>query len=136
MVESSDVNEYLQRLSGQEFTAKDFRTWAGTVEAAAALRALGGAETESEKKHNTAQAIKVAAEHLGNTPTICRKCYVHPGLLEAYSEGMLPSIADGRIDGEAHAGKGERAGLRLDERALLALLHTVEAKAKQQAAAS
>ncbi len=138
MVESSDVNEYLQLLSGQEFTAKDFRTWAGTVEAADALRTLGQAETETEKKHNIAQAIKVAAEHLGNTPTICRKCYVHPGLLEAYNEGMLPPAEDGRMEGEAHAGEGEgeRGGLHADERALLALLHTIEAKAKQQAAAS
>ncbi len=138
MVESSDVNEYLQQLSGQEFTAKDFRTWAGTVEAADALRALGGAETESEKKHNIAQAIKMAAEHLGNTPAICRKCYVHPGLLEAYSEGMLPPAEGGQKErsDEAHAGEGEQAGLYPDERALLALLHTIEAKAKQQAAAS
>jgi DNA topoisomerase-1 len=135
MVESSDVNTYLQQLSGQEFTAKDFRTWAGTVEAADALRAIGGAETEAEKKHNIAQAIKVAAEHLGNTPAICRKCYVHPGLLESYSEGMLPPAVDGRMDGEVREGEGG-SGLRPDERALLALLHINEEKAKQQAAAS
>jgi len=139
MVESSDVNEYLQQLSGQEFTAKDFRTWAGTVEAADALRAIGEAESETEKKRNIAQAIKVAAEHLGNTPAICRKCYVHPGLLEAYAEGMLPPVADGRMDGEtreSEAGEGQRSGLRPDERALLTLLYTIEAKAKRQVAAS
>jgi DNA topoisomerase I len=139
MVESADVNEYLQQLSGQEFTAKDFRTWAGTVEAADALRAIGAAETEAEKKHNIAQAIKVAAEHLGNTPAICRKCYVHPGLLEAYVDGMLPPVADRGMDDETRedgGGDDQRAGLRPDERALLALLYTIEAKAKQQVAAS
>lgn len=88
-VDSADVNEYIREITGKHFTAKDFRTWHGTVAAALALHDLGPAETLSERKHNVVTAIKAAADHLGNTPAIARKSYVHPGILQAYEDGSL-----------------------------------------------
>ena len=87
-IESGDVNEYLRAIAEDDFTAKDFRTWAGTVLAAEALRELGF-ESATEAKRNVAQAIKSVAARLGNTPSVCRKCYVHPAVLDAYEEGSL-----------------------------------------------
>jgi DNA topoisomerase I len=88
-VTSSDVNAYLKEVTGREVTAKDFRTWAGTVLAALALREFERAETQATTKKNLRAAIERVAERLGNTPTICRKCYVHPEVLAAYIEGGL-----------------------------------------------
>lgn len=87
-IESGDVNEYLRTIGGADFTAKDFRTWAGTVLAAEALRDLVF-ENATEAKRNIADAIKSVAARLGNTPTVCRKSYVHPAILDAYAEGDL-----------------------------------------------
>jgi DNA topoisomerase-1 len=88
-IESADVNNYLRQITGEDFTAKDFRTWAGTVYATNALEDLGTFETQTQAKKNVTQAIEVAANHLGNTKTICRKCYVHPSVIDAYLEGTL-----------------------------------------------
>ena len=88
-VDSSDVNEYLREISGHDFSAKDFRTWGGTVIAASSLEGMGRYQTQTEAKKFVVQAIKDAAGHLGNTPAICRKCYVHPGVLDAYMDGSL-----------------------------------------------
>jgi DNA topoisomerase I len=88
-VESNDVNDYLHQVGGQEFTAKDFRTWSGTVTALIALEQLGAFESDTQGKKNVADAIKTTAERLGNTPAICRKCYVHPGVIDAYLDGSL-----------------------------------------------
>jgi DNA topoisomerase-1 len=88
-VSSSDVNSYLSELSGQELTAKDFRTWAGTVECATALRDIGEFSSETQAKKNIAAAIKVAAERLGNRAATCRAYYVHPAVTEAYLAGDL-----------------------------------------------
>lgn len=88
-VGSGDVNAYLRDATGQPFTAKDFRTWTGTVLAARLLREAGPAASQREAKHNISEAIKATAEELGNTPSICRKCYVHPALLDAYQGGRL-----------------------------------------------
>ncbi|MEO6419005.1 MAG: hypothetical protein ABIP39_06335 [Polyangiaceae bacterium] len=87
-IESGDVNEYLRTIAGEDFTAKDFRTWGGTVLAAEALRELDF-ESATEAKRNIVQAIKSVAERLGNTPSVCRKCYVHPAVLDGYEEGAL-----------------------------------------------
>jgi DNA topoisomerase-1 len=86
-IESADVNTYLHEIGGEEFTAKDFRTWAGTVLAAETLAELGPAETQTARKHAVVETVKTVAERLGNTPTVCRKCYVHPGVVGAYLEG-------------------------------------------------
>ena len=83
-VSSDDVNEYLRALTGEDYTAKDFRTWAGTLEAAMAFLELPSYETPAQAKKNVDQAIKAVAGKLGNTPRICRNCYVHPLLIEGY----------------------------------------------------
>ena len=83
-VSSEDVNEYLRTLTGEDYTAKDFRTWAGTLEAAMALLELAPYETPVQAKKNVDEAIKAVAGKLGNTPRICRNCYVHPLLIEGY----------------------------------------------------
>jgi DNA topoisomerase I len=88
-VGSAEVNDYLREISGQDFTAKDFRTWGGTVIAMRELEAEGAFDSQTQGKKNVVQAIKTAAEQLGNTPAICRKCYVHPGVLDAYLDGSL-----------------------------------------------
>jgi len=86
-ITSQDVNNYLREITGEDFTAKDFRTWAGTVLAALALNAVGGFETKKQAKTNIKDAIRAVAKILGNTPAVCRKCYVHPAVLESYLDG-------------------------------------------------
>ena len=83
-ISSSDVNEYLRAISGQDFTAKDFRTWSGTVLAAMALQEFEKFDTQAQAKRNIVQAIERVAGRLGNTPTVCRKCYIHPEIIHAY----------------------------------------------------
>jgi len=83
-VTSQDVNDYLREITNENFTAKDFRTWAGTVLGAIGLNAQGEFETKKQAKANLKTAICAVAHFLGNTPAICRKCYVHPGIVEAY----------------------------------------------------
>lgn len=97
IIDSSDVNEFLSAVSGgAAYTAKDFRTWAGTVLAALALRRMEAPASDTHRKRVVAQAISAVAEKLGNTPAICRKCYVHPAVIAAYPEGLgrLPEIGE------------------------------------------
>jgi DNA topoisomerase-1 len=86
---SADVNDYLRQIAGEEFTAKDFRTWAGTVLAALALQELETFDSQAEAKRNVMAAIRRVAEKLGNTPTVCRKCYVHPRVIDSYLQGTM-----------------------------------------------
>ena len=86
-ITSQDVNEYLREIAGEDFTAKDFRTWAGTVLAAIALSAAGEFETKKQAKANIKNAIEAVAKILGNTPAVCRQCYIHPIVLETYLNG-------------------------------------------------
>ncbi|MDR7035640.1 DNA topoisomerase-1 [Methylobacterium sp. BE186] len=88
-VTSADVNAYLREITGQDITAKDFRTWAGTVLAALALKEFEAFDSEAKAKKNVRTAIESVAARLGNTPTICRKCYIHPQILDGYLEGGL-----------------------------------------------
>ena len=88
-VTSADVNAYLKQASGGEITAKDFRTWVGTVLAATALAEFGAAASPTEAKKNLTRAINQVAAQLGNTATVCRKCYVHPAVMAAYLDGAL-----------------------------------------------
>jgi DNA topoisomerase-1 len=88
-IDSADVNAYLREIAGQEFTAKDFRTWAGTVLAARALQEFTAFDTKAQARHNVVAAIERVAKRLGNTKAICRKCYVHPAVIEAYLDGSL-----------------------------------------------
>jgi len=103
-VKSHHVNEYLREASGQDFTAKDFRTWAGTSLALAALRGCVEAASKTDAARNVASALDCVAEQLGNTRAVCRKSYVHPGIVEAYLSGDLPNRP------AARAGRGLRAG--------------------------
>ena len=118
-VDSADVNEYLREITGQHFTAKDFRTWAGSVLACGLLREFEPCATTAQLKKNVVQAITAVAKRLGNTPSVCRKCYVHPGVLEAYLSGTTAQLAKERMAEEI----GECASvLRPEEMDLLELL--------------
>jgi DNA topoisomerase-1 len=117
-VTSGDVNDYLREVAGEEFSAKDFRTWAGTVMAALALRELEGFDSQAQAKRNIMAAVKSVAKRLGNTPTVCRMCYVHPHVIDAYLEGTMLDAARRRAD-QAMA---SLTRLRPEEAAVLALL--------------
>jgi DNA topoisomerase-1 len=88
-IDSGMVNEYIKKISGGNYTAKDFRTWAGTVRAIEALREQGAFETDSEAKSKVVSALKVVSTHLGNTPNVCKKYYVHPRIFEMYQQRKL-----------------------------------------------
>lgn len=127
-IESDDVNQYLREITGDEFTAKDFRTWAGTVLAAVALHEIGSSDTKTGAKRSVSKAIKRVAERLGNTPAICRKSYVHPAVLESYLDGTLAQTLVERVEEELES---EPDGLQPDEAAVLQLLaHRLEAQSK------
>jgi DNA topoisomerase-1 len=96
-IDSADVNEYLRGISGDDFTAKDFRTWTGTVTACRLLRSLEPFESENQAKKNIVEVIKSVASCLGNTPSVCRKCYVHPEVLNVYLSGAMPAIFRRRV---------------------------------------
>jgi DNA topoisomerase I len=118
-VTSADVNAYLKEITGQDITAKDFRTWAGTVLAALALKELESFDTAAQAKtHLRAVLVRVAAR-LGNTPTICRKCYVHPEVLNSYLDGSL--VLEIKFEVESDL-RNELAGLQPEEAAVLAML--------------
>ena len=117
-VDSGDVNAYLREVTGADFTAKDFRTWAGTVLAAHALAHHEGFGSQAEAKRQVARAVERVARELGNTPAVCRKGYIHPAVIETYLEGDLVDALGGRLD----RGPGSATGLRPEEAAVLALL--------------
>jgi len=119
-VSSDDVNEYLRQISGRDITAKDFRTWAGTMLAARELWSLGPAVSERQTKRNINRAIDVVAERLGNTRAVCRKYYIHPLLLEAYTKGRTGTL-NGANPGETPRERG-KAALRRDEITVLQFL--------------
>jgi DNA topoisomerase-1 len=91
-VDSRDVNDYLREIAGEDVTAKDFRTWAGTVLAATALRELAQVDSQAARNRNIVQAIESVAKRLGNTRAVCRKCYVHPAIVDAYLDGTTIEI--------------------------------------------
>jgi DNA topoisomerase-1 len=120
-VTSADVNTYLKQVTGQDITAKDFRTWAGTVMAALALQEVLHFDTQAMAKKNLRNAIEQVASRLGNTPTICRKCYIHPEVLSAYAEGGLLLEMEREVKAEL---RNELSTLKPEEAAVLALLET------------
>jgi DNA topoisomerase-1 len=117
-VGSADVNEYLQQVTGEHFTAKDFRTWAGSVLACEFLQAFEPFGSAAEAKRNVVQAIAAVAKQLGNTPSVCRKCYVHPAVLETYLSAGEKAAAKKRV---REIEKQVKA-LRKEEQALVELL--------------
>ena len=116
---STDVNEYLREVTGQEFTAKDFRTWAGTALAAQALREFEDFDSQAAAKRNITQAIERVAARLGNTKAVCRKCYIHPVIFDAYLDRSLLEVVQRRTEEEL---KTALPGLPAEEAAVLALL--------------
>lgn len=128
---SDDVNDYLRAITGEEITAKDFRTWAATNLAALALSGLEAFDTKVRAKHNIVQAVESVAKRLGNTPAICRKCYIHPAIFEGYLDG---SLARGlRAHAEAMLGD-TGSGLTAEEVAVTAYLERRLTEAADQAA--
>lgn len=119
-IDSGDVNAYIKDITQQDFTAKDFRTWAGTVLAALALSEFKKYDSHAEAKRNVVAAIEKVAKQLGNTPAICRKCYVHPEILSAYMCGDLTKMIDAKI---ADKFKRQYTKLSADEVMVLAFLH-------------
>jgi DNA topoisomerase-1 len=118
-IDSADINEYLRQIAGDGFSSKDFRTWAGTVCAARQLAQFESAPTQSARKKNIQRAIESVAKELGNTKAVCRKCYIHPGLIEAYADGSLSQLVN------RHARKRTTITshrLAAEEAAVLALL--------------
>jgi DNA topoisomerase-1 len=120
-IASEDVNAYLREISGEDITAKDFRTWAGTKLAVVALRHIASVESKGGAKKNVLRAVEAVAKMLGNTPAICRKCYIHPAVLDGYAEGKLDALLrPGRARG--------RRGLSAEEVALVRFLKAATKK--------
>lgn len=116
---SADVNEYLREITGQDFTAKDFRTWAGTALAAQALREFEDFDSKAAAKRNVTQAIERVAARLGNTKAVCRKCYIHPAVIDAYMDRSLIEVVQQRTEEELRT---SLPALPAEEAAVLALL--------------
>jgi DNA topoisomerase-1 len=122
-IDSGDVNEYLHEISGEAFTAKDFRTWGGTLLAMLELFESGEAQTKTQAKKNVTQAVKAVARRLGNQPSACRKYYVHPAILESYVEGGLVAEAQKCFERlQRDPSPKMLGGLRVEERVLLMVL--------------
>ena len=113
-IESADVNAYLRAVTGNDYSSKDFRTWAGTVLATELLRDLAPCQTETEAKKQIVRAVELVANRLGNTKAVCRKCYIHPVVFDAFIDGSLA---------KARARVARSAGALLEpEAAVLAML--------------
>jgi DNA topoisomerase-1 len=124
-IDSADVNQYIRQIAGDDFTAKDFRTWAGTVLAALALQQFEAVASQARAKKNILAAIEQVAARLGNTTAVCRKSYIHPAILDCYLDGELTRPTRGRRTKPAHGANGRHQhdrGLPADEAAVLALL--------------
>ena len=117
-LDSADVNAYLREASGEDFTAKDFRTWAGTVLAAKALAASATFKSNAEAKRKVVAAIESVAKRLGNTKAVCRKCYIHPAILDAYMDGATIQTIRTRAAKLAKS----RPGLTVEEAAVVGLI--------------
>jgi DNA topoisomerase-1 len=127
-VTADDVNDYLREISGADVTSKDFRTWAGTVLAWRALRDVGPAESETASKRQIVAAIKQVSARLGNTPAVCRRCYVHPDVLASYTDGRLVTVKTG---GERRT-RAAATALSDEERAVLRLLRSKRPAARRR----
>jgi DNA topoisomerase-1 len=118
-ISSSDVNDYLRQITREDFTAKDFRTWAGTVLATSVLREIKPFESKANAKRNVISAIETVAKKLGNTRSVCRKCYIHPAVIDSYIDGSLLDTLGQKIDRET-AGLFNK--LKPDESAMMMIL--------------
>ncbi|HEY9697776.1 MAG TPA: DNA topoisomerase IB [Trichocoleus sp.] len=125
-VGSKDVNDYIQELAEENFTAKDFRTWAGTVHALQELRSIGSFSSQTEAKKNVTEAVKHTASRLGNRPATCRKYYIHPLILDVYLEGKLLSLVEPLWISPEQIAPDNTYDLRIEERAVLVVLAEYE----------
>ena len=131
-IDSADVNSYIREIAGGEFTAKDFRTWAGTLLAARELASAGPSANERQGKRTVAGAIKTVAAQLGNRPATCRKYYVHPAIVEGYLDrSLFPVFTQGLQQDAAYAG----LGLRPEEYAVLVMIAAHQEKLARAARA-
>jgi DNA topoisomerase-1 len=131
-INSSDVNDYLRQVTREDFSAKDFRTWAGTVLAARALREIKRIDSKAHAKPNLIKAIETVAKKLGNTRSVCRNCYIHPAVIDSYLEGTLHNVLPEK---EKHQTKPSLNQLNSAESAVLAILEQqTKAEAKRKAA--
>ena len=129
VIGSADVNGYLRDITGRDFTSKDFRTWAGTVLAAQLLRDFEAFESDAQAKRNIVQAVESVAKRLGNTKAVCRKCYIHPAVLDAYLDrSMLETVAQ-----RASSAARKMELLTVEEAAVLGLLQRRLAKESKSA---
>ena len=127
---STDINEYLRDVTGQDFTAKSFRTWAATVLAACALQEFPDYRSPAHAKRNVGQAVEAVAGVLGNTPAICRKSYIHPAIVDAYVNGSLPRTRrTSKLRPVSSAGEFQRM-----ETAVLGWLHRLQRSAQRRTA--
>jgi DNA topoisomerase-1 len=122
-VDSQAVNDYLRRVSGEDFTAKDFRTWHGTVLAAWALKDVGPPESKTRARRQVAAAVEQVAARLRNTPAVCRACYIHPALIAAFEDGSLASMRHGPA-------RGNGTGLTSEEASVLRFLRRRKSPAR------
>lgn len=120
-IDSGMVNDYIKEISGEDFTAKDFRTWSGTVNALIAFKEIGYAESNTEYKRKVKEALEMVASHLGNTSTVCRKYYVHPLVINLYENNTIKKYLDELEQIEENDGK---AGLTHEEKLVLKILET------------
>ncbi|WP_415328190.1 DNA topoisomerase IB [Chryseobacterium sp. MMS23-Vi53] len=120
-IDSGMVNDYIKEISGEDFTAKDFRTWSGTVNALIAFKEIGYAETNTEYKRKVKEALEMVASHLGNTSTVCRKYYVHPLVINLYENNTIKKYLDELEQIEVNDGK---ADLTQEEKLVLKILET------------
>ncbi len=132
-IDSADVNEYLRDIAGEEFTAKDFRTWAGTVLAALALAEVAVFSSKRQARRNIVRAVESVARRLGNTPAICRKGYVHPAIIDAYLDGVTLDAFRRRTE---RAITEDVDGLTTDEAVVLGMLQQRLAHARDAARAA
>lgn len=119
-ISSQDVNEYLHEITGEEITAKDFRTWAATNLAALALHEFEQFDNQAKAKKNVLRAVEHVSKMLGNTPAICRKCYIHPAVFDGYLDGSLREALKQRAEAAMEGELGE--GLKADEAAVMGFL--------------
>jgi DNA topoisomerase-1 len=126
-IDSGDVNAYLHEIAGGAFTAKDFRTWGGTLEAMLALLEIGEAVTQTQAKKNVVHAIKQVAKQLGNQPSACRKYYIHPAILQSYMEGDLVAKVQAEFNRLQRKPQHiDPIALQSEEKVMLSLLKTCE----------
>ena len=121
-ISSQDVNEYLHEITGEEITAKDFRTWAATNLAALALHELEQFDSQAKAKKNVLRAVEKVSKLLGNTPAMCRKCYIHPAIFDGYLDGSLAEALKQRAEAALQPQSAAAHGLAADEVAVVAFL--------------